>query len=77
MVTFEPGRATTAAASSRPLEPRARRASRSTQLDLVPPGARGYATCGDADARAFAGHPPRDLERARALLVNRARGAAC
>jgi sugar/nucleoside kinase (ribokinase family) len=41
------------------------------QLDIVPPGARGYATCGDDDARAFAGHPPSDLGQARALFVNR------
>ena len=41
------------------------------QLDLVPPGVRGYATCGDDDARAFQAHPPRDLDRARALFVNR------
>jgi sugar/nucleoside kinase (ribokinase family) len=41
------------------------------QLDLVPNGVHGYATCGDDDARAFAAHPPRDLGRARALFVNR------
>ena len=43
------------------------------QLDLVPDGVRGYATCGDDDARAFAAHPPRDLERARALSSTAAR----
>ena len=37
----------------------------------MPPGARGYATCGDDDARAFQAHPPRDLDHARALFVNR------
>jgi sugar/nucleoside kinase (ribokinase family) len=37
----------------------------------VPPGALGYATCGDDDARAFAGRPPPDLGQARALFLNR------
>jgi ribokinase len=69
MVTYEPGAATSAAAVAA-FEPRAVVAALD-QLDLVPPGARGYATCGDDDARAFAGHPPRDLDRARALFVNR------
>jgi sugar/nucleoside kinase (ribokinase family) len=69
MVTYEPGAATSAAAVAA-LEPRAVVAALD-QLDLVPPGARGYATCGDDDARAFAGHPPRDLDRARVLFVNR------
>jgi ribokinase len=41
------------------------------QLDLAPPGAHAYATCGDDDARAFAGRPPHDLGRARAVFVNR------
>jgi sugar/nucleoside kinase (ribokinase family) len=69
MVTYEPGAATSAAAVAA-FEPRGVVAALD-QLDLVPPGARGYATCGDDDARAFAGHPPRDLDRARAIFVNR------
>jgi sugar/nucleoside kinase (ribokinase family) len=69
MVTYEPGAATSAAAVAA-FEPRGVVAALD-QLDLVPPGARGYATCGDDDARAFAGHPPRDLDRARVVFVNR------
>ena len=69
MVTYEPG-ASTSAAEVAAFEPRAVIVALD-QLDLVPPGARGYATCGDDDARAFQAHPPRDLDRARALFVNR------
>ena len=69
MVTFEPG-ASTSAAEIAGFGPRAVIVALD-QLDLVPDGARGYATCGDDDARAFAGHPPRDLDRARAVFVNR------
>ena len=70
MVTYEPGvsheRRRRRRASSR-----APSSSRSTSSTSCRRGARGYATCGDDDARAFAGHPPRDLDRARALFVNR------
>ncbi len=69
MVTFEPG-ASTSAAEVAAFGPRAVIVALD-QLDLVPPGAQGYATCGDDDARAFVNHPPRDLGRARALFVNR------
>ena len=69
MVTYEPG-ASTSAAEVAAFEPRAAVVALD-QLDLVPPGARGYATCGDDDARAFQEHPPRDLDQARALFVNR------
>jgi ribokinase len=69
MVTFEPF-ASTSAAEVAGFEPQAVIVALD-QLDLVPPGVRGYATCGDDDARAFAHHPPRDLDRARALFVNR------
>jgi ribokinase len=69
MVTYEP-LASTSAAEVAAFDPRAVIVALD-QLDLVPPGARGYATCGDDDARAFAAHPPRDLGRARALFVNR------
>jgi ribokinase len=69
MVTYEPF-ASTSAARVAAFEPRAVIVALD-QLDLVPAGARGYATCGDDDARAFAAHPPSDLGRARALFVNR------
>jgi ribokinase len=69
MVTYEPG-VSTSAADVAAFEPRAAVVALD-QLDLVPPGAVGYATCGDDDARTFADHPPRDLGRARALFVNR------
>jgi sugar/nucleoside kinase (ribokinase family) len=69
MVTYEPG-ASTSAAEVAAFDPRAVIVALD-QLDLVPPGTRGYATCGDDDARAFQLHPPRDLDRARALFVNR------
>jgi len=69
MVTYEPG-ASTSAAQVAAFSPRAVIVALD-QLDIVPAGARGYATCGDDDARAFRGHPPRDLDRARALFVNR------
>ena len=69
MVTYEP-LASTSHAEVAAFAPRAVIVALD-QLDLVPDGVRGYATCGDDDARAFAAHPPRDLERARALFVNR------
>ncbi|HYH89856.1 MAG TPA: PfkB family carbohydrate kinase [Solirubrobacteraceae bacterium] len=69
MVTYEPG-ASTSAAEVAAFEPRAVIVALD-QLDLVPPGALGYATCGDDDARAFQAHPPGDLDQARALFVNR------
>jgi ribokinase len=69
MVTYEP-LSSTSAAEVAGFDPRAVIVALD-QLDLVPPGVRGYATCGDDDARAFAAHPPRDLDRARALFVNR------
>ena len=69
MVTYEPG-ASTSAAEVAGFEPRAVIVALD-QLDIVPPGAAAYATCGDDDARAFEGHPPPDLDRARAVFVNR------
>ena len=69
MVTYEPG-VSTSAAEVAAFGPRAAVVALD-QLDIVPPGVRGYATCGDDDARAFAGHPPRDLGQTRALFVNR------
>ena len=69
MVTFEPGTSTSIAEVAA-FSPRAAVVALD-QLDIAPPGVRVYATCGDDDARAFAGHPPRDLGHARALFVNR------
>src|SRR3954454_9537574 len=69
MVTYEPV-ASTSADEVAAFEPRAVIVALD-QLDIVPSGVRGYAPCGDDDARAFAAHPPRDLGRARALFVNR------
>jgi ribokinase len=40
------------------------------QLDLVPNGVRAYLTCGDDDARAFAGNLPPRLVGTRALFLN-------
>jgi ribokinase len=40
------------------------------QLDLVPNGVRAYLTCGDDDARAFAGNLPERNVGARALFLN-------
>ena len=68
MVTYEPG-TSTRAADVAAFSPRAVVVAMN-QLDVVPPDAHGYATCGDDDARAFAGRPPSDLTRARALFVN-------
>jgi ribokinase len=41
------------------------------QIDLIPPGPRAYVTCGDDDARAFAGRIPRADFRTCALMANR------
>jgi ribokinase len=40
------------------------------EIDLVPEGSDAYLSCGDAEARAFAGRPPARFSRARALLTN-------
>ena len=69
MVTYEPG-VSTSAAEVAAFGPRAVIVALD-QLDLVPDGVPGYVSCGDDDARAFQGRPPRDLDRARALFVNR------
>ena len=68
MVTVDPGiraRATDVAA----LTPVAI-AANLDQLDLVPNGVRAYLTCGDDDARAFAGKLPPKNVGARALFLN-------
>jgi ribokinase len=68
MVTYDPG-VVAGAGDIASVSPRAVVAGLE-QLHLVPPGAAGYATCGDVDARTFAGAPPSDLAGCRALFVN-------
>jgi sugar/nucleoside kinase (ribokinase family) len=46
------------------------------QLDLAPPGAVAYATCGDDGARLFARAVPAALDGARGVFVNRREGLA-
>ena len=68
MVTVDPG-VRSSAADVAALAPRAV----AVNLDLlyvVPDGAAAYVTCGDDDARAFAGRPPAKLSAARALFVS-------
>jgi ribokinase len=69
MVTVDPG--TRARATD--LEEHEPRGVAATleQIDLLPDGVRAYVTCGDDDARAFAGRLPRGKERPCALVVNR------
>ncbi len=45
------------------------------ELERMPSDAWAYATCGDDDARRFAGEPPEALAQARALLLNEAEAA--
>jgi len=68
MVTIDPG-ARAAAADVAAHAPRAVAVSLD-QLYVVPDGAAAYVTCGDDDARAYAGRPPAALAGARALFVN-------
>jgi sugar/nucleoside kinase (ribokinase family) len=68
MMTVDPG-VRVSGSDVAPLEPGAV----AVNLDLlhaVPPGCLGYVTCGEDDARAFAGRPPADLSRMHALFVN-------
>ena len=67
MATFDPGEQVTAADLAA-VEPRAVIVSL-PRLSLVPPGARVYATAGDAEARADV-ETPFDLGGVRALIVN-------
>ena len=68
MVTVDPGvRANISDISC--LEPRAV-ASNLDLLYVVPEGVDAYVTCGDDDARAYAGRPPGQLAGARALFVS-------
>src|SRR6478609_8350263 len=45
-------------------------------LHVVPAGVRAYITCGDDEARAYAGRPPAALADTRALFVNRTEALA-
>jgi sugar/nucleoside kinase (ribokinase family) len=71
MVTVDPG-VRARAADLDPLSPRAV-AVTLEQIDLIPEDVCAFVTCGDDDARAFAGRLPRVAEsrRPRALIVNR------
>jgi sugar/nucleoside kinase (ribokinase family) len=71
MVTVDPG-VRARAADLEPLSPRAVAATLE-QIDIVPEGVCAFITCGDDDARAFAGRLPRvaPARRARALITNR------
>ena len=75
MVTVDPG----VRARSADLEGLSPRAVAATleQIDIVPEGVCAFVTCGDDDARAFAGRLPRvaPTRRARALIVNRRESA--
>jgi sugar/nucleoside kinase (ribokinase family) len=68
MVTVDPG-VRASASDVAALSPR----TVAVNLDLlyvVPAGVHAYVTCGDDDARAFAGRPPAQLSAARALFVS-------
>jgi ribokinase len=67
MVTVDPG-VRARAADLAELSPTAV-ACNVEQLDLVPEGARAYLTCGDDDARAFAGRPPAGFASIRGLFL--------
>jgi len=74
MVTVDPG-VRARAADVAALEPRAV-AANLEQLSIIPEGARGYVTCGDDDARAFARRLPREIARTRALFLDRTNALA-
>jgi ribokinase len=67
MVTVDPG-IRARAADIADLQPAAV-ACNVAQLDLVPDGARAYLTCGDDDARAFAGRAPAGLADIQGLFL--------
>jgi sugar/nucleoside kinase (ribokinase family) len=69
MVTVDPG-VRARAADLEPLSPRAVAATLE-QVDLLPDSTCAFVTCGDDDARAFAGRLPRVRRKLRALIVNR------
>ena len=73
MVTVDPGlRARAADIGTR--EPRAIAATLE-QIDLLPAGPSAYLTCGEDDARAYAGRLPRGVARPRGLFLNRRESA--
>jgi ribokinase len=68
MVTIDPG---ARASAGDVASPGARAVAASLDQHYVfPEGALAYVTCGDDDARAYAGRPPAGLKGARALFVN-------
>jgi sugar/nucleoside kinase (ribokinase family) len=71
MVTVDPG-VRARASDLEPLSPRAVAATLE-QIDILPEGVCAFLTCGDDDARAFAGRLPRvaPSRRVRGLIVNR------
>jgi sugar/nucleoside kinase (ribokinase family) len=73
MVTVDPGLRARAA----DVEPYAPRAIAATleQIDLLPSGTCSFLTCGDDDARAFAGRLPHGARKPRALVVNQRESA--
>jgi ribokinase len=73
MVTVDPG-VRARASDLEPLSPRAIAATLE-QIDLLPDDACAFVTCGDDDARAFAGRLPRVNRKMRALFVNRREAA--
>jgi len=73
MVTVDPG-VRARASDLEPLSPRAVAATLE-QIDLLPDGICAFVTCGDDDARAFAGRLPRVTRKMRALFVNRREAA--
>jgi sugar/nucleoside kinase (ribokinase family) len=73
MVTVDPG-VRARAADLEPLSPRAVAATLE-QCDLLPGDICAFVTCGDDDARAFAGRLPRVSRKMRALFVNRREAA--
>jgi sugar/nucleoside kinase (ribokinase family) len=73
MVTVDPG-LRARAADIGTYEPRAIAATLE-QIDLLPAGPSAYLTCGEDDARAYAGRLPRGPSRPRGLFVNRRESA--
>jgi sugar/nucleoside kinase (ribokinase family) len=71
MVTVDPGPRARAADVAEFL-PTAAIAGNLEQLHLVPDGARGYLTCGDDDAHAFAGRIPEAIRSAAVIVLDRA-----
>lgn len=69
MVTVDPG-ARARAADVAAMMPAAAVAANLEQLHVVPEGARILLTCGEDDARAFAGRLPAGIERATALFLD-------